>query len=845
MTEETSTTKTLELGVQGMTCASCVGRVERGLNKVEGVETAVVNLATERATVTYDPSTTTPQMLLDKVKDVGYEPVTSTIDLGVQGMTCANCVGRVERALGKVDGVLSTTVNLATERATVQYLPSAVSVGQLKAAVRESGYEVLETAAGQDRSEVERAAKEKVVADLWRSVQFSAVFAVPLLLLSMLPMLYMPAEMWLTEHIGSGMNWLMLALAVPVQFGPGRRFYRQGWAALRHRSPDMNSLVMIGTSAAFFYSLLVTLAPGIFPTGTAHVYYEASAVVITLILLGKYFEALAKGRSSEAMKKLLGLQPKTARVLRNGTELELPSDEVLIGDLISVRPGEKIPVDGEVISGSSYVDESMITGEPVPVQKETGAGVVGGTINQIGAFQFRATKIGADTALAQIIKLVESAQGSKPPIQGLADSVVRVFVPVVLGIATLTFLAWMIFGGPQALSSALVNTVAVLIIACPCAMGLATPVSVMVGTGKAAELGVLFRNGAALEGLQAVRVVALDKTGTLTEGRPELTDLLLTPGFGRAEVLALVASAEDQSEHPVARAIVGAARQEGSTLTLPQFFEAVPGYGVAATITGRLVNIGADRYMAQLGLDVAGFADAAQKMGDEGKTPLYAAIDGQLAAILAVADPIKAGSLEAVRALHAQGLKVAMITGDNRRTAEAIAKQLGIDEVLAEVLPSGKSDAIAALQAGGQKVAFVGDGINDAPALALADVGLAIGTGTDVAVETADVILMSGDVRGVPNSVALSRSTLKNIRLNLFWAFAYNVLLIPVAAGALYPAFGWRLSPVLAAAAMGFSSVFVLSNALRLRRFKPPMGPGPAIRPAHQLPAPITRGNLA
>ena len=845
MTEGTHTAKTLELGVQGMTCASCVGRVERGLNKVEGVESATVNLTTERATVQYDPALTTPQALIDKVRDVGYEPVTSTIDLGVQGMTCANCVGRVERALGKVEGVLSATVNLATERATVQYLPSAVSVGQLKAAVRESGYEVLETQAGQDRGDVERAVKEKEVADLWHSVRFSAVFAVPLLLLAMLPMLWMPAEMWLTSRLGTGMNWIMLALAIPVQFGPGRRFYRQGWAALRHRSPDMNTLVMIGTSAAFFYSLLVTLAPGIFPAGTAHVYYEASAVVITLILLGKYFEALAKGRSSEAMKKLLGLQPKTARVLRNGAELELPSDEVLIGDLISVRPGEKIPVDGEVTTGSSYVDESMITGEPVPVQKEAGAGVVGGTINQTGAFQFRATKIGADTALAQIIKLVESAQGSKPPIQGLADSVVRVFVPVVLVIAALTFLAWIIFGGPQALSSALVNTVAVLIIACPCAMGLATPVSVMVGTGKAAELGVLFRNGAALEGLQGVQVVALDKTGTLTEGRPELTDLILTPGFERAEVLALVASAEDQSEHPIARAIVGAANTENLRLDSPQYFEAVPGFGLAATVAGRLVNVGADRYMAQLGLDVSGFEDQAGRMGDEGKSPLYAAVDGRLAAILAVADPIKAGSLASVRALHAQGLKVAMITGDNRRTAEAVARQLGIDTVLAEVLPSGKSDAVAALQAGGQKVAFVGDGINDAPALALSDVGLAIGTGTDVAVETADVILMSGDLRGVPNAVALSRTTLKNIRLNLFWAFAYNVLLIPVAAGVLYPAFGWRLSPVLAAAAMGFSSIFVLSNALRLRGFRPPVAPGPAVRPAHQLPATSLKGKPA
>ncbi|MDB5046767.1 MAG: copper-translocating P-type ATPase, partial [Deinococcus sp.] len=659
---------------------------------------------------------------------------------------------------------------------------------------------------------------------LRRAVTFSAVFAVPLLILAMLPMLYSPAEMWEMERVGmNALNWIMMALALPVQFGPGLRFYRLGWKAITNRSPDMNALVMIGTSAAFFYSLLVTLAPQVFPAGTAHVYYEASAVVITLILLGKYFEALAKGRSSEAMKKLLHLQPKTARVLRGNQELELPVDEVLLGDLISVRPGEKIPVDGEVTGGQSFVDESMITGEPVPVAKQLGAAVVGGTINQNGVFQFKATKIGAETALAQIIKLVERAQGSKPPIQGLADAVVAVFVPVVLGIAALTFLVWLMFGGQQALSFALVNTVAVLIIACPCAMGLATPTSIMVGTGKAAELGVLFRSGAALEGLQGVQVVALDKTGTLTKGKPELTDFVLAAGFGRQQVLPLVASAEAQSEHPSARAIVDAAQREGSVLTAPQHFEAVPGFGLNAQVEGRRVQIGADRYMKQLGLDVTAFGPQAQHLGDEGKSPLYAAIDGQLAALIAVADPIKAGSAEAVQALHQQGLKVAMITGDNARTAQAIARQLGIDQVLAEVLPSGKSDAVKALQATGVRVAFVGDGINDAPALAQADVGLAIGTGTDVAVETADVILMSGDLRGVPNALALSRATLRNIRLNLFWAFAYNIILIPVAAGVLYPALGWLLSPVLAAAAMGLSSVFVLTNALRLRSFRPPL----------------------
>ncbi|WP_339097341.1 heavy metal translocating P-type ATPase [Deinococcus sp. VB142] len=828
---------TIELGVQGMTCASCVGRVERGLSKVPGVEAASVNLATERATVTYDPTVTTPQVLMDKVKEVGYEPLVSHLELGVQGMTCASCVGRVERALKKVDGVLDASVNLATERASVSFLPG-VSTGQLKAAIREAGYEVLEEQAGLSREEQEREVRAQEVNHLRRQVQFSALFAIPLMIIAMAPMLIPAVEDWLMTTFGHSvmgtLNWVMLALAIPIQFGPGRRFYRLGWKSLKSKSPDMNALVMIGTTAAFLYSLVATVAPGIFPEGTAHVYYEASGVVITLILLGKYFEAIAKGRSSEAMKKLLSLQAKTARVVRNGQELELPTDEVLVGDVISVRPGEKIPVDGEVISGNSFVDESMITGEPIPVNKQSGAGVVGGTINQNGALTFKATKIGADTALAQIIKLVETAQGSKPPIQGLADKVVAVFVPIVLVIAALTFLAWMIFGGQTALSFALITTVAVLIIACPCAMGLATPTSIMVGTGKAAELGVLFKGGSALEGLQDVRVVAVDKTGTLTKGRPELTDLETAPGFNRHAVLKLVAAAEEQSEHPIARAIVDAAKREGVALVKPESFEAVPGYGLEAQVDGQRVQVGADRYMTKLGLDVNAFAPQAQQLGDEGKSPLYAAIDGQLAAIIAVADPIKEGSQEAVNALHRLGLKVAMITGDNGRTANAIARQLGIDEVLAEVLPSGKSEAVQALQAKGHKVAFVGDGINDAPALAQADVGLAIGTGTDVAVETADVILMSGDLRGVPNAFALSRATLKNIKFNLFWAFAYNALLIPVAAGLLYPAFGWLLSPVLAAAAMGFSSVFVLSNALRLRGFKPPVPvtPVPQATPA-------------
>ncbi|CAM3794804.1 copper chaperone CopZ [Deinococcus saxicola] len=822
---------TLEIGVQGMTCASCVGRVERGLKKVAGVEDATVNLATERASVRFDPAQTDARTLIATVRDVGYEPITAGLELPITGMTCASCVGRVERALGKANGVLSANVNLATERAHVQYLPASTTPGQLRAVVRDAGYDVPDAAQGPSGADTQRAAREAEILHLRSQVIFSAVFAVPLLLIAMLPMLWSALERSLMASVGMGaMNWIMLALAAPVQFGPGRRFYRLGWASLKHRSPDMNALVMIGTSAAFFYSLVVTLAPQLFPAGTAHVYYEASGVVITLILLGKYFEALAKGRSSEAMKSLLSLQPKEARVLRNGEEQLLAVDDVQVGDTLRVLPGESIPLDGDVLSGQSYVNESMITGESVPIQKTGGAAVIGGTLNGNGALTVRATRVGSDTALAQIIKLVETAQGSRPPIQGLADRVVAVFVPVVLVIAAVTFAVWLLLGGlwlenGGALSQALINMVAVLIIACPCAMGLATPVSVMVGTGKAAELGVLFKSGTALEGLQATQVIALDKTGTLTRGQPELTDLTLVPGFERGEVLRLVASAEQDSEHPIARAIVDAAKRESLSLSAPESSQAVPGFGLEAVVEGTRVQVGADRYMGKLGLGLADFETQAEQLGDEGKSPLYVALNGQLAAILAVADPIKDGSREAVAALHRQGLKVAMITGDNARTAQAIARQLGIDVVQAEVLPGDKAEAVWALQEGGQKVAFVGDGINDAPALAQADVGLAIGTGTDVAVETADVVLMSGDLRGVPNALALSRTTLRNIRLNLFWAFAYNVLLIPVAAGVLIPAFGIRLSPVLAAAAMGFSSVFVLTNALRLRGFKPPLPP--------------------
>ena len=824
------TTKTLDIDVGGMTCAACVGRVERGLKKVAGVQDASVNLATERATVTFDPAVTNPAALVRQVADTGYEARTAELSFPVQGMTCAACVGRVERALNRVDGVLGASVNLATERASVQYLPAATSPAQLREAVKNAGYDVPDEAAqAQSRLDAERERKEHEIAGQRRALTVAAAFSIPLFIISMVPMLYPPLHHWLLGTVGERpLNWLMLALAAPVQFGPGLRFYRTGWAALRHRSPDMNTLVMIGTTAAFAYSLAVTLAPQWFPEASRHVYYEASAVVITLILLGKLFEAIAKGRSSEAMRTLLALQPQTARIKRAEEVQEVGVDSVRVGDLVLVRSGERLPVDGEVVEGRSYVDESMLTGESIPVLKESGAKVTGGTVNGTGAFTFRATGVGADTALSRIIRMVEDAQQSRPPIQGLADRVVNVFVPIVLVIAALTFAGWFLAGGETALTNALIHAVAVLIIACPCAMGLATPVSIMVGSGRAAQMGVLFRTGAALEGLGEAQVVAVDKTGTVTRGQPEVTDVVMAEGerqmeMAEGELLRLAAAAESSSEHPLARAIERAAAAFPSSITHhPSSFEAVPGYGIRATVDGKRVEVGAARFMAQLGLPLGELGTQADELAARARTPVFVAVDGELSGLLGVADPVRDGSVQAIENLKAQGLEVAMITGDAKATAQAVAAETGVSRVLAEVLPEGKADAVTGLQQGGRSVAFVGDGINDAPALAKADVGVAIGTGTDVAVETADVILMSGDLRGVPNAIALSRATLRNIKMNLFWAFAYNVVLIPVAAGAL-SRWGLNLSPVLAAAAMGLSSVFVLTNALRLRGFQPPL----------------------
>ena len=814
--------ETIFLPIEGMTCASCVGRVERALKGIAGVAEASVNLATERAELRLS-SPVTRSDLIRAVENVGYAVTAATVELSIDGMTCASCVGRVERALRAVPGVSDASVNLATERATVK---GSADAATLIRAVQDVGYAARPVERSRAANAEAEAAKAQELRVLSRDLIIATGLTLPVFVLEMGSHVIPGMHHLIASTIGMTTSWLIqFALTTLVLAFPGLRFYRKGIPALLRAAPDMNSLVAVGTLAAYLYSLVATFAPALLPAGTVNVYYEAAAVIVALILLGRVLEARAKGRTSEAIKRLVGLQAKTARVRRGTEVVEIDASVVAPGDIVEVRPGERVPVDGEVVEGESWIDESMITGEPLPVSKSAGRTVTGGTVNQTGAFAFRATAVGGDTMLAQIIRMVEEAQGSKLPIQGLVDKITMWFVPAVMALAALTFGVWFFFGPDPALTFGLVNAVAVLIIACPCAMGLATPTSIMVGTGRGAELGVLFRKGDALQGLQDAKVVALDKTGTLTEGKPTLTDLDLAPGFDRADVLARVAAVEAKSEHPIARAIVEAALAEGLDLPPLAAFESVTGFGVTAQVGGQRVEIGADRFMTRLGHDVSTFAATAERLADEGKSPLYAAIGGRLAAIIAVADPIKETTPEAIRALHALGLKVAMITGDNRRTAEAIARRLNIDEVVAEVLPDGKVAAIKRLKALGP-VAFVGDGINDAPALAEADVGLAIGTGTDVAIEAADVVLMSGSLKGVPNAIALSRATMRNIRQNLFWAFAYNAALIPVAAGALWPVSGVLLSPVFAAGAMALSSVFVLGNALRLRRFRAPMAEG-------------------
>ncbi|HHH36915.1 MAG TPA: copper-translocating P-type ATPase [Gammaproteobacteria bacterium] len=807
----------ISFAIEGMSCAACVRRVERALTRLDGVHRAEVNLATARATVHFDPERVSPGQLVEGVRRAGYEVPVQHAELPVRGMSCAACVRRVERALGRLRGLLDARVNLARERVSVDYLAPAVELAALREAITAAGYEVPEEETNPDR---EQEGRERELARLRKDLRFAALFTLPLALLVMAPMVAPGLREFLERQLPApAWHWLEALLATPVLFVAGARFYRLGLRELRHLSPGMNTLVMLGASAAYGYSLLALLAPGLFPAGTANFYFEAAAVIVTLILLGRFLEARARGRTSEAIRKLAGLQSKTARVLREDSPREIPIEAVKPGDRVLVRPGERIPVDGTVTEGSSHVDESMISGEPMPVRKEPGSEVVGGTINKSGSLVFRATRVGADTVLAQIIRMVEEAQGSKPPIQQLADRIAGVFVPVVLGLAVLTFIIWINTGPEPALNYAFVAAVSVLLIACPCAMGLATPTAIMVGTGKAAETGILFRKGTAMELLAKTDTVVMDKTGTLTEGQPTVTEIV---SFGGRQdpLLAWIAAVEQRSEHPLAEAIVRAARDRGLAIPPASNFEATPGLGVSANVEGHRLEIGAPRYLQQCGVDISLALESCREQAAQGRSLVLCAVDGRLAALLAISDPVKEGSAEAVRCLQAMGLQTAMITGDNRETAEAVAAQLGLQSVLANILPDGKADAVKRLQAEGRRIAFVGDGINDAPALAQAEVGIAIGTGTDIAIETGDVILMSGDLRALVNAIALARRTLRVIRLNFFWAYAYNVALIPVAAGALYPFGGPLLDPMLAAGAMSLSSLFVVSNSLRLRRFR-------------------------
>ena len=818
MTTSTSNSGSrLSLGVEGMTCASCVSRVEKIIAKVPGVQSAQVNLATNKATVDFEGAAPI-EAIMQAVEKGGYTISVQDIVLDVQDMTCASCVGRVEKALLKVPGVQKAAVNLATAKAHIQAV-QGVSTPELIQAVTKAGYPASLAEASSSTDQFERA--EQTYETLRKRFWLATIFALPVFIMEMGGHMVPAFHHWVASTIGTQNSWLIqFVLTTVVLFFPGREFYTKGIPVLLRGAPDMNSLVAVGTLAAYAFSLVATFAPQWLPAESVYVYFEAAAVIVALILLGRVMEARAKGRTSEAIQRLLSLQPPTARVRRDGQEIELPLAELHTGDIVLVRPGERIPVDGDVVAGQSYVDESMVTGESIAVSKSQGDKIIGGTVNQKGSLEFEATAVGQDTVLANIVSMVEQAQGSKLPIQAVVDKITLWFVPAVMTLAVLTAIVWLIFGPSPALSFALVNAVAVLIIACPCAMGLATPTSIMVGTGRAAQAGVLFRKGDSLQALRDVKVVAVDKTGTLTKGAPELTDFVCVPGENQEQTLAAIAALENYSEHPIAQAIVNAAKDKQITLPKAEQFESLTGLGVTAHIGSDKWHVGADRLMTQLGADLSAFSEQAQTLAQEGKTPMYAARNQQVIALLAVADPIKETTPRAIEQLHARGIKVVMITGDNRHTANAIARRLNIDEVVAEVMPEGKVQAVQALRETHQHLAYVGDGINDAPALAVADVGIAIGTGTDIAIEAADVVLMSGDMLGVVTAIALSHATMRNIHQNLFWAFAYNVALIPVAAGLLYPFNGTLLSPMFAAGAMALSSVFVVSNALRLRRVK-------------------------
>ncbi|MBU3569834.1 heavy metal translocating P-type ATPase [Priestia aryabhattai] len=796
------------LQITGMTCAACSNRIEKGLKKIEGVKEANVNLALERSTIIFDPSKTSPQAFEEKIEKLGYGVVNEKAEFAITGMTCAACSTRIEKGLNKLEGVTKASVNLALETASVEYSPSQIAPQDITRRVEKLGYGAKLKS---EEREEEQSYREKELSKQKGKFWFSFILSVPLLWA-------MVSHFTFTSFIPLPhmlMNpWVQLALATPVQFVVGKQFYVGAFKALRNKSANMDVLVALGTSAAYFYSLYSSLKSLGSSVHTAQLYYETSAILITLILLGKLFEANAKGRSSEAIKKMMGLQAKTAVVVRDGAEVKIPVEEVQKGEVIFIKPGEKVPVDGEIIEGQSAIDESMLTGESVPVDKNIGDKVIGATLNKNGFLKIKATNVGKETVLAQIIKVVEEAQGSKAPIQRLSDYISGIFVPIVVGIALLTFFVWYIWIVPGEFAPALEKLIAVLVIACPCALGLATPTSIMAGSGRAAEFGILFKGGEHLEATHKIDTILLDKTGTVTNGTPELTDVRIAQGYEENELLQLVASAERLSEHPLAQALVAGIKNKGIEIQDPLSFEAIPGYGVKATVQERELLVGTRKLMNQHKVNIDAALEEMTNLEREGKTAMLVALDGKYAGMLAVADTIKETSKEAVSRLKEMGLEVMMITGDNRQTAQAIAMQAGIDHVIAEVLPEGKAEEVKKLQQQGKKVAMVGDGINDAPALALADIGMAIGTGTDVAMEAADITLMRGNLMSIADAIEMSRKTISNIKQNLFWAMGYNTLGIPIAAVGL-------LAPWVAGAAMAFSSVSVVLNALRLQRVRP------------------------